>query len=196
MRSTTIASVLAVGLALLCAPQTFAAVSVTVATGGTNLSADLATNGAAPAFTTLGNIVITETGTGDFAAQTTKTLILTAPNGWLFSPGTGSATAAKISGGGGNEVAVNSIAVTASNITVTITVSGTGQIKSLTISGIQVRATEGGNLPAAGNILRTTGNPGTATITGITNGSTSFGSLSQAAGATKLYIVFPSQTFT
>src|SRR5262249_5286955 len=49
--------------------------------------------------------------------------------------------------------------------------------------GIQVRATDGHALPSSGNILRTSGNPGTATINGITNDVTSFGALSQVVGA-------------
>src|SRR5207248_11369281 len=125
----------------------------------------------------------------DVAAQTSKTLILTAPAGWRFNAGTGTAVGGKISGSGGPEVSVNSITVTASNITVNLTASGTGQINNLTISGIQVQATEGGNLPASGAILRTAANPGTATVSGITTDSTSFGSLSQAIGALRLYVV-------
>ena len=90
----------------------------------------------------------------------------------------------------------SSTTVTASNITVNFDVSGTGQINSLTISGIQVQTTEGGNVPGAGNILRTSGNPGNATVNGITNDATSLGSLSQAVGALRLYVVLPGQTFT
>src|SRR5206468_11310911 len=63
------------------------------------------------------------------------------------------------------------------------------------ISGIQVQATEGGNVSASGNILRTSANPGTATIVGITNNITNFASLSQAVGALRLHVVMPGQTF-
>ena len=184
------------GLAIGATTMTQAAVTVTAATGGTNVSADRAQNGAAPAFITLGNIVIQEGANGDFATGSNRTLILTAPSGWQFNPGVGSATGSNVSGSGGNEISVNSISVTATTITVTYSVSGTGQINRLTIGGIQVRPTEGGNLPAAGNLLRTSANPGTASINGITNGVTSFGSLSQAVGALRLYVVLPGQTFT
>jgi hypothetical protein len=173
-----------------------AAVTIATATGGKNLSADSAQNGVAPAYTTLGNIVITEGATGDIATGTSRTLILTAPSGWQFNAGVGTATSAKISGAGGNEISAPTISVTSSTITLTFDVIGTGQINSLTISGIQVRSTEGGNIPAAGTILRTSGNPGTATINGITNGSTSFGSLAQGVGALRLWTVLPPQTYT
>src|SRR5207244_1240127 len=119
---------------------------VTAATGGANLSADRASNSATPAFTNLSDIVLTEQANGDLPVQTSTTLILTAPAGWQFNAGVGTASATK-SGGGGAEVSVNSISVTSSNITVNITVSGTGQINSLIISGIQIQATEGGNVP-------------------------------------------------
>lgn len=59
----------------------FASVSVTAATSGTNISADKAANATSPAYTTLGNIVITEGADTDFAAsQSNTTLILTAPH--------------------------------------------------------------------------------------------------------------------
>src|SRR5438876_9503267 len=96
------------GLAMGATTVTQAAVTVTAATGGTNVSADRAQNGAAPAFTTLGNIVIQEGANGDFANANGRTLILTAPSGWQFNPGVGSATSTRISGAGANEVTVGS----------------------------------------------------------------------------------------
>src|SRR5436309_10773313 len=61
-------------------------VTVTEPTGGQNISADKSlnsTNGAA--FTALGNIVITEGDTADFAVGNNQTLILTLPDGWRFN---------------------------------------------------------------------------------------------------------------
>ena len=89
MKKTVRISILVAGLPWLFTPQAFASVTVTAATGGTGLSADLATNGAAPAFTTLGSIVITEPTNpkGDFAIGTNVTLIVTAPPGWRFNAG-------------------------------------------------------------------------------------------------------------
>jgi hypothetical protein len=172
-------------------------VTVTAATGGTNISADKAANATSPQFTTLTDIVITEGANGDFPIANGKTLILTAPSGWQFNSGVGSATAAKVSGMGPNEVSVNSISVTTSNITVNYDVTAAGNINKLTISGIQVRATDGANITSAVNIFRTSGNPGTATIAGITNGTTNFGTLSQVVGVvSKLVVTLPNQTFT
>src|SRR5690349_6686126 len=67
-------------------------VTVTAGSGGTGISADTAQNGAAPGFTTLGNIAIAEPSSskGDFALGTNVTLILSAPSGWRFNPGVGS----------------------------------------------------------------------------------------------------------
>src|SRR3984957_11399474 len=64
-----------------------AAVTVSPATGGTNISADTAANAPAPAWTTLGAITITEgTNTpGDFAAGSGKTLVLATPGGFQFN---------------------------------------------------------------------------------------------------------------
>src|SRR5882724_3994672 len=193
MKKIRIASALALGLALLCTPQVFAAVTVTAATGGSSISADLATNGAASAFTTLGNIVIAESGSakGDIAAGSNQTLILTAPSGWRFNPGAGS-----VSFMAGKDITAASISVTLSNVTATISVGGTASADTLTISGIQMQATEGGAIPFSGTILRTSANPGTATITGIVNDSTPFGSLSQAVGTLRLYLVLAGQSFT
>src|SRR6266446_2366464 len=79
------------GLAVLCCPELVADVTVTEPTGGNDISADKAlnsTNGAA--FTPLGNIIITEGLTTDFAAGNNKTFILTLPNGWQFNTSAGS----------------------------------------------------------------------------------------------------------
>src|SRR5215212_6835209 len=172
------------------------ATTVTPAAGGTNISADKAANATSPAFTTLGDIVIAENVNNDFPVQANRTLILTAPTGWQFNPGVGT-TAATKTGAGGNELNDNSITVTATTITVNISVTGITQLNTLSIKGIEVRATDGANVPGSGNILRTVANPGNATIVGIVNGTTNFGALSQVAGAiNKLVITLPGQTFT
>src|SRR6266481_5074423 len=129
MKKIRIASALALGLALLCTPQVFATVTVTAATGGTNLSADKAQNATSPAFTTLGNIVIAENVTSDFAIGTGVTLVLTAPSGWRFNAGVGS-----VSFQNSRDITTASISVTNSTITVTLTVNGTGKSDTLTIS--------------------------------------------------------------
>ncbi len=176
-RALLLASLLIVG-----ANSAIAAVTVTAASGGTNISADKAANAASPAWTTLGNIVISENAKGDFAAGTNQTLILTAPGGWKFNT-LATVTTSVTGGSGGQNVAVNSVVLTDSTITLTITVGGTNKTDILTITGVQVQSKNGVAVPNSGDILRTTSNPGTATIAGITNGSTSFGSLSQIVGA-------------
>lgn len=162
---------------LFGANPAFAAVTVTPASGGTNLSADNAQNASVPAFTTLGDIVITEGAKGDFAKQTGATLILTAPTNWSFSPGVGSVTFAS-----GSNISAASIVVTATTATITYTTGGTNKFDVMTISGLRVRANDGATLPSAFNIVRTAASPGTGTIAGITNDSTNFGSLSQVVG--------------
>src|SRR5262245_27795289 len=74
-----------------------AAVSITTATGGTNISADKAANASSPQWTTLGNIVVTEASQGDFATGTNMTLALNAPTGWAFN--TGASVTANATGG-------------------------------------------------------------------------------------------------
>jgi hypothetical protein len=148
--------------------QSANAVTVTAATGGGALCAGV--------YTTLGNIVITEAANGDFAVGAGVTLILTAPAGYEFNPGVGTAT------DNGQNVTVASIAVTATTITITYTSGAVNKADILTISGIQARAIAALPVAGSGNILRTAGNPGTGTIAGIVNGTTNFGTLTQAAG--------------
>ena len=175
---------------------TDAGVNVTPATGGTNISADKAANATSPQFTQLGDIVLAESAVGDFVIQSNRTFVLTAPSGWEFNPGVGSTSTTK-SGPGGNELTANSIAISATTITVNLTVTGTAQTNTLSIKNLEVRATNGANIPASGNILRTVGTPGTAIINGVTNDVTNFGSLSQTAGVVrKLVVTLPNQTFT
>lgn len=152
----------------------FGAVSVTPA--NTNLTADVAQNAASPAFTTIGNIVIAENVNNDFPVQGSSTLVLSAPAGWRFNAGVGTVARSSPSDFQG----APTIAVTSSSITVTFTVSGTSRTDTLTISGIQVQATNGAAIPSTGSILRSASS--TSTITGIT-GATVFGTLSQSAGA-------------
>ncbi|MFA6476084.1 MAG: hypothetical protein WCV68_01565, partial [Candidatus Paceibacterota bacterium] len=155
----------------------FAAVSITTATGGTNISADKAANATSPAYTTLGNIVITENNNNDISSNGTFTVA--PPSGWQFNT-TGVTTSVT----GGLTVVVTS--QTASLLTLTISNRNNSTAQSFTIIGLQVRATNGASLPSSGNITRA---GGTANVSGITNGSTNLGSLSQAVGvASKLKV--------
>src|SRR5438552_11580403 len=147
MRPIAFACIRVLGAAVLCCAHARADVGVTVATGGTNVSADNAQNAVAPAFATLSAIVIQEGATDDFAAGNDQTLILTAPTGWNFNPGTGT-----VSFQTGADVSAASISVSASNIVITFSVDGTTAADTLTISNIQVQASDGGNVAASGNI--------------------------------------------
>jgi len=189
----TISAVLLLAFGAMTAAAT---TTTTPASGGSNVSADRAQNGAAPAFTTLGSVVISEAANNDF--KTSGTLVLTAPSGWAFNPAAAvTATPGKV-GGGTTPVDISASvgAITASTITINITVNATARLDNLTLSGIQVQAVEGGILPVSGNMLRTTANPGTATIVGVSNDVTNFGSLSQALGALRLFVVLPGQSLT
>jgi hypothetical protein len=166
-------------------------VNVTATSGGSDISADFAENGTSPAFTKLGNIGIVESATSDFAIGTDVTLNLSAPSGWRFSPGVGSVKFAR-----GRDLHSARISVSASTITVTLRVDGTSKIDTVTIVGIKVQAIDGAAMPSAGDILRTSANPGTAIIDGIINDTTSFAALSQAAGAAKALLIHTQPSFT
>ncbi|MBP9789481.1 MAG: hypothetical protein KBD57_02980, partial [Bacteroidia bacterium] len=62
-----------------------ATVTITKASGGTLISADKAENATVPAYTALGNIVITEGAVADFSVGTNVTFTLIAPSGWKFN---------------------------------------------------------------------------------------------------------------
>ncbi|HWG55992.1 MAG TPA: hypothetical protein VNT58_05655, partial [Gaiellaceae bacterium] len=177
-------------------PPAAAVVTVTAATGGTGISVDTAANAASPSWTSLGSITVTEGNNADFASTgctgigdtaNLRTLILTAPAGFQFRAGVGSVT---FTGTGTQTNAMGSaISVVAATVTVTLCVNGTNRTDRLTISNLQVQPTTGA-ASASGNILRTAANPGTATISGITNGTTNFGSLSSTSpGAPKQLVV-------
>ncbi|HYT74506.1 MAG TPA: hypothetical protein VEL79_07150, partial [Vicinamibacterales bacterium] len=177
---------------------TDSSVTITAPTGGQNIPADRAANAASPQFTSIGDIKITESSATDFGIGSGKTLVLGAPAGWAFNPGVGTVDASPNNGdisGGSNKP---TIAVTSSSITVTLSVIATTRIDTLTISGIQVRAANGANIPGSGDIFAT---GGTAAIAGVlpipASNPLSFARLSQAPGAvSKLITTLPGQTFT
>lgn len=172
----------------------YAAVTVTAATGGTNISADRASNGTGSLWTTLGNIVINEWANGDMPAnQTNVTLILTAPTGWILRANSGTFTFTA-----GRDITAISGIVTSSTITVTFTNDNNANRRDrITIWSIQAKAISWEALSVTGNILRLASNPGTATIAGITNNTTNFGSLSQVTWSLfSLAVVMSGQSFT
>lgn len=138
-------------------------------------------------YTNLGNIVIDEGLTSDFAVATNATLILTAPANFQFNAGVGSIS----QNGGAVNLSALSIVVTASTITITYTSGGTNRDDILTISGIQIRATAA----SSGNILRKASNPGTGSISGIVNDVSNFGSLSSSLSCTCSHTLRLTDTF-
>jgi hypothetical protein len=171
--------------------STYANVIVTAATGGANISADTV---AARAWTSLGAITITEGAgsNGDFGAGSSKTLVLALPSGFRFN----TAQIPSVSFRPGRDITAASVTgFTTTNLTLTLTVSGTASNDSLTIgatTNLQVVPTAGDPLAAPGNMFCPTSGGGTAVIAGIVTDSTgsagtSFATLSETSGiATKL----------
>ncbi len=167
-------------------PYTSPAITVspaqfTQATGGSAIPADLATG----TFTNLTGPVYAENANGDVGLGT---IILNAPNGFIFDTG-GTAPTVRINGGGtghningvgnGSSVAMTSVTSTQLVFTVTAQSSG-GFLGTLTWQNARVRPTAGA-LPAGG----TKGNlfaSGTATVTGLSTNS-NLGTLREVAGA-------------
>jgi hypothetical protein len=180
MKKTAFAFRFVLGLMVGSASLAHANVKITSPVGGNNVPADKAmnsTNGAA--FTVLGNIVIAEGAAGDFAAGNNQTLILTAPIGWQFKTGTGTATLATR-----GDLSAASILVTPSTATITFSAAGTANLDTLTIGSLQIQAINGASAPA--DYIRCLyGNSGTAVIAGIDVDYTTFGLLNQAAGGAR-----------
>ncbi len=173
---------LVVTLVAMFAVSAQAAVTVTPASGGTNISADKAANATTPAYTALVNIIIVEGANTDFAHSggSVVTLVLEPPTGWSFEASQGSTTR---NGGPSDFQNPPSIGVTATAATVQFRINNTTAADTLTVSGLRVRPNDGvlGNTPA-GDIVR--GAASTSTINGV-SGATNFGSLSMTFGAAK-----------
>src|SRR6266404_4476354 len=74
----------ALSLSLFCAGSSLANVSITAASGGTNISADKAADATSPGWVTLGSFVLNEGNKTDISAGSGQTLILKAPAGFQF----------------------------------------------------------------------------------------------------------------
>ncbi len=171
---------LVLSFSLITALPAEAAVSIDVAGGGGNISADTAAGAPGAAWTSLDSIVIDENANDDIAAsQTDVTLILHAPNGFQFRAGVNP----NISGPAGDITAIVVTSTTATDITITFSTDALAdQDDTITIgdtTAIQVQPSAGTPL-ASGHITR---NPGsTSNINGI-DGTTNFGTLTEVAGA-------------
>ncbi|MBX2906609.1 MAG: Ig-like domain-containing protein [Taibaiella sp.] len=149
-------------------------VSVTAASGGTNICSNKAATGSAPAFTTLNPISITEVLNSDFSTGT-ATIVLNAPSGWQFSstmPGLSYVTGSNITGISGT--------ISSTALTINVTVAATTGADQVTITGLQVQATTTSS--SSGNILASVASG----VAGIGTGAsgTNFGSLSLISPAT------------
>lgn len=161
------------------------------------ISADKAANALNPAYTQVGDIKIEETKMNDFANSfgQSKTLVLTAPAGWVFKPNSGHVSV------NGKDITAASIKTTWTFVTISFTVNATASMDVMNIAGIEVQANDGIAINNEGSIYRSSSNPGTASIKGIvttkmTNGAvgTAFTIMSQTSGiATKL--VFSNKPF-
>lgn len=163
-----------------------AGVIVTPATNGNGISADLSMPSRQTAFTPIGDIVISEQQTQDFAFTDRywRTMILTAPDGWEFNPGVG-----KITMNAPSDFRVTDLKVKEHTITLRFCVRSTELLDVMTISGIEVRAVNGMIQTGNAYIHRSVNNPGTALVSNITptrntsgSGGTNFASLSLKPG--------------
>ncbi|WP_207428581.1 T9SS type A sorting domain-containing protein [Pedobacter sp. SYSU D00535] len=173
-------------LFLLITFKTWAAVTVSTASGGLNISADKSVGSSGEAFSPLGTLSISSNLSTDFAAnQSNATLVISAPTGWLFKENAGTVTFR------GPSITQASISVAATTITITYSTNGIQSAETgISIAGIEVKCSSKRVLSAA-NITRTSG---TASISGFGNGS-NCGSLSQAPGNfAKLQVILPGET--
>lgn len=156
-----------------CGMQASAVISVTPASGGTNICANLAVGGATPGFTTLSTITVSEGFQNDIATGNPRNLVLNLPTGWSFN----TAVPPTLNFAAGRNIAsIGFVGFTATSITITMNVTSFTQIDVFTIAGLQVRANS--TASAAGNITTST-NTGFAGITATpAPGATNFGSLS------------------
>jgi len=167
-------------LFLLAGFKGYSNVTVTPASGGTNICSTVATSP-----TTLGNITVTEGTTGDFSTPS-GSITLVPPAGWQFAGITGGVSTS------GGDVSFSGGVLNPSSLTLNFNVSGTSAIDIVTISGLQIQATSTGS--AAGDITASS-NFG---IAGITTGSggTDFGDLSITTAVTPSVTISASPSST
>ncbi|WP_210488360.1 YDG domain-containing protein [Rufibacter aurantiacus] len=165
----------------------------TLATGGANLSADLALNATGGgAFTGLGDIVVSETGKADFLRGGNGTnFVVNAPAGWIFDTTPNSITVVVDRSQGPSNFTVSLGTVTTTAITVAVSApSQDNKVDFFTISGIKVKAEKGSPLSTGSNITGTFSNR--AAVVSTTPTALTLGTLSQIAGRA-LKLVFQTQ---
>lgn len=172
MKALTVLTALSLS-AFFVANTLLAAVTVTPATGGTNISIDTSSAGPTPAWTPLNSPTITESQVGQISAGTHT---LTLPAGWEFETQNVSISV------NGSNISLNSGNVTpsASSLDFIVNSVSTNIPAVLNFSGIKVRPT--GTVVGTGNITHSG-----AFIADVTDGigGTNFGTLTTVAGAVK-----------
>ena len=174
----------------------FASVTITTATGGSTISADTNTTNGTATWTTLTGPTIPETTFQAF--PNTGTFIFNTPSGFSFNTSTAVTATITMNRGYGNlfHVYFDQRTPTTSTITFTLNARDGGMNTTrcqVVFSNIQVRPTAGTPL-ATGNITKS----GTSNVSGITNGTTNLGTLTEVAGANNklAYTTQPTTTAT
>jgi hypothetical protein len=163
---TLLVTLLVAVLLAMGATSATASTTTTPASGGTSVSADWAQNGIAPAFSTLGSVVIAEASNNDF--KTSGTLVLTAPSGWRFNT---AAAVSRDAGQGGRRLDPGrhlGLGRRHHGVVDHHQHHGRcyGPARQPHVERHPGPGHRGGSLPAAGNMLRSSADPGTATIVG------------------------------
>lgn len=133
----------------------FGKVAITKPTNGTSICSFTAVGGSAPAFTTLGNIVITEGNKKDFKKGTSNAeIIISVPTGWHFNSNQNPNTVSVSYSSPTDFISFSCFSITNNSITFRWTTkaapNGDDNMDVITISGIQVQATSTSS--AAGSI--------------------------------------------
>lgn len=115
---------------------------------------------------TLGNIVLTESQTGDFSTGTNRTIVVNAPTGLEFQSGIGT-----ISVINGRNISSELLIVTNTHLTIQFNCNGTNKLDVLTLSELRIRATSTGTY----SLIRNSGN---ALVNGLTNSTSLTGLIS------------------
>jgi uncharacterized protein YjdB len=159
---------------MVCCFPLQAAVTVTVATNGTGICSNKAVTGTAPGGTALSPISVTEGLVNDFSVGT-NTLVLVPPAGWQFTGALPSLTYIT----GSNITGISGV-LSATSLTVSVTVSAISGADQFTINGLQVQPLT--TSAPAGSVVASS----VSGMSGISTGSgaTIFASLSVAAPAT------------
>ena len=161
--------------------QAMAVQSITTASGGTSVSIDTTSaSGGSGTYTNLGTISIVEQSIGEIGLGLHT---FTVPTGWQIDPGSVITVGANWALSGLS--LSHPTTITPDNDTqfsININAVSNNQVATLSLQGLRVRPT--GTTPSTGNILHTVG-----TITGVTNGSTNFGTLTTVAGSPAQFTV-------